>query len=351
MTPTKMRQWIQEERRYLWCVVFLILFHSTFSILNTLSGPLKKETATPVKESVSGEERWLTALKENESLQFLFGMSTLFVLLFLCLGLFLTVLFLIQKAQGKFVVPWRPPDPEILWGLKDVFHVVVLLVLCGYLIEFLQVLFLFFSSETISEGVRMLGTTLLSDLIVLFLIFRLVWVEKKQSLAHLGLSAKAFLKNFFFGLTSYATLMPALLFSLVVSLWLAALFKISPPKQPLYDLFTKEPSRGIFLFGLLLVTFVGPAIEEIFFRGFLYNALKVKWGKGWAVLSSGLLFAVLHANLVGFLPIAFLGCALAYGYELTGSLVTSITIHIVHNSVVMAVFLLTHHFSQLFGGV
>jgi len=351
MSLKKIRRWIQEERPYLWCVIFLILLHSTFSILNAFTGSLKKETPHSEKGSLFEEERWLTALKENESLQFLFGVSTLFVLLLLCLGLLLTVLFLVQKSQGKFVVPWRPPDPEILWGLRDVFHVIVLLVFFSYLIEFFEALFVFFATDGVSESVRMLGTTLVSEAIVLFLIFRLVRVEKKQSLAHLGLSTKAFGKNLFFGLTGYATLLPALLFSLIISLWLAALFKIAPPQQPLYDLFTKESSREIFLFGLLLVTVVGPAIEEIFFRGFLYNALKAKWGKGWAILSSGLLFAVLHANLVGFLPIAFLGCALAYGYELTGSLVTSITIHVVHNSVVMAIFLLTHHLSQLFGAV
>ncbi|MBU1006915.1 MAG: CPBP family intramembrane metalloprotease, partial [Candidatus Omnitrophica bacterium] len=46
-------------------------------------------------------------------------------------------------------------------------------------------------------------------------------------------------------------------------------------------------------------------------------------------------FSLLHANIAGFLPIMALGVLLAYLYEATGSLVASMTVHVIHNSVII----------------
>ncbi len=291
----------------------------------------------------------MAALRDNIWFQLFFGVGTLIALILFILGLFFAAHFLRKRSRGQPIAPWRLPDQRILWTLRDVFHVVVLLVLFSYFVEFLQVFILYFIHGKISENLRILSSTLTTDVMVFYLIFRLVKVEKGQTLSHLGLSTNAFFRNLLFGLRGYLSLLPVLFVLLLLSLWLAEVFKLSPPAQPLYDLFTKESSRHMYIVGLLLVVFLGPVIEELFFRGFLYNALKTKWGKGWAILSSGVLFAALHANLIAFLPISLLGCALAYGYELTGSLVASMTIHILHNFLVMVVFLMTHHFSQLSG--
>ena len=53
------------------------------------------------------------------------------------------------------------------------------------------------------------------------------------------------------------------------------------------------------------------------------------------VLLSGALFIVLHANIAGFLSIMILGVLMAFLYEATGSLVTSVSIHILHNSIIV----------------
>ena len=95
---------------------------------------------------------------------------------------------------------------------------------------------------------------------------------------------------------------------------------------------------------------VGPIVEETFFRGFLYNALKKQWGMRWAMVTSGIFFALLHANWVGFLPIALLGITLAYVYELTGTLVASITLHALHNALVMGLLFAMRDLSQRIAG-
>ncbi len=344
----KVRQWIREEKRYLWILIVLALVYSTFSILNTFSGPIQKEKPPLGSEDGVSEEKWLSAIQKDPSLQLVFGGGLLALTFFFFLGVALSVRFLAQKARGKFAIPWRGPDPEIGWNLRDVFHVVVILLLLSYILEFAVVLFFHLLRIRVPEETRLLWVTCFGDLALCLMI--LCWVARKgDPISHLGLSKKAFPKNIFFGLTSYITLFPSLLVALFISIWLSDLFKIMPPDQPIQNFFMKENSVGMVAFGLTLVLLMGPVVEEIFFRGFFYNALKVKWGKKWAILSSGVLFAVLHANLVGFLPIALLGCLLAYSYELTGSLFTSITIHVLHNSLVMVIFFLTDRFSQLFG--
>jgi len=66
----------------------------------------------------------------------------------------------------------------------------------------------------------------------------------------------------------------------------------------------------------------------------LYGALKKSLGVALAVIISGFLFSFLHINLLGFIPIMALGVFLAYMRERTGSLIPSITVHIVHNSAI-----------------
>ena len=350
MSLTQIRKWIEEERFYLWIIICIVLLNTTFSILETVTAShSKKEVTTEKEDFVIDREKIITLLEQHPWLQLLLGAGTFVAFLLLMLGLVFTAQFLYQGLKGKFVISWRIPDEEVLWSLRDVFHVVVLLILSSYLIEFFQALFFHILRWEVSESLRMLSATFFTDLIVLYLILRVVKIEKKQTLSRLGLSTRAFFRNLLFGLRGYISLLPALLVSIFISLWLSDLFHFPLPAQPLYDLFTKDTPEGFFALGLILVVFLGPVMEEVFFRGFLYNALKVKWGKKWAILSSGLLFAGLHANLFGFLPITLLGCTLAYGYELTGSLVASITIHTLHNFLVMAIFLFTNHFSQLFG--
>jgi membrane protease YdiL (CAAX protease family) len=97
----------------------------------------------------------------------------------------------------------------------------------------------------------------------------------------------------------------------------------------------EEKRSGILLFLTIFVAVFGPIAEEMFFRGFMYSAIKKRLGVLSAALLSAAIFSSLHTNIVGFLPIMTLGVLLAYLYETTGSLVASMTVHIVHNSIMI----------------
>jgi membrane protease YdiL (CAAX protease family) len=100
-------------------------------------------------------------------------------------------------------------------------------------------------------------------------------------------------------------------------------------------LFQKMPN-----FWLKALLFVAGAVaapigEEVFFRGFLYNALKARINVPVAIVLSGLLFALIHFGPLAVVVIFPMGMLLAYVYERTNSLWVTILIHAVNNGLAL----------------
>ena len=93
----------------------------------------------------------------------------------------------------------------------------------------------------------------------------------------------------------------------------------------------------IFVFASLVV--LPPFVEELLVRGFLYTGLKNKLPMIWAVLITGLLFAVAHLQAGSGAPLLWiaaidtfiLSTVLIYLREKTGSLWASIGLHMLKN--------------------
>ena len=85
---------------------------------------------------------------------------------------------------------------------------------------------------------------------------------------------------------------------------------------------------------------VGPAAEELFFRGILYGFLR-RWGVVVAVFLSTLLFVLPHA-IHQRIPItqAVGGIVFAVAYEVEGSLMVPIIIHVLGNMAIFSMSLL-----------
>jgi membrane protease YdiL (CAAX protease family) len=132
------------------------------------------------------------------------------------------------------------------------------------------------------------------------------------------------------------TFLPILAILLILIVGIAKVLNYNPPPEPIYELVFEEKRPILLVMISGLATLLGPAIEEVFFRGFLYGALKKNIGILWAILVSSLFFSLLHTNLIGFMPILSLGIFLAYLREKTGSLVPPITVHIIHNTALIS---------------
>jgi CAAX protease family protein len=88
---------------------------------------------------------------------------------------------------------------------------------------------------------------------------------------------------------------------------------------------------------LLFLTLVvlAPVCEEIFFRGYLYPALRNRMDRQPAMLLNGLLFAAAHFEIIGFLPRFLLGYGLCYIYERQHNLSGPMMGHALYNGLIL----------------
>jgi membrane protease YdiL (CAAX protease family) len=83
--------------------------------------------------------------------------------------------------------------------------------------------------------------------------------------------------------------------------------------------------------GILLIV-VAPLAEEVFFRGFLYQAFRNSFGVLPGALLSALIFGAIHLEFFKLVQLAILGVILALLFEKTRSLWSPITLHAVNNT-------------------
>ena len=85
------------------------------------------------------------------------------------------------------------------------------------------------------------------------------------------------------------------------------------------------------------IVLVAPIVEEILFRGLIYGALEKRLRVSGAIVVSSLLFALVHLQVVYFIPIFCLGLVLGWARSKTNSLGLPILIHVLNNGVALIV--------------
>lgn len=80
-------------------------------------------------------------------------------------------------------------------------------------------------------------------------------------------------------------------------------------------------------FLIVCMGIIAPLAEEIVFRWLIYLRLRDYMRSGEAIVISGLFFGIYHGNLVQGVYASILGCLFAYFLEQTGSLWTSVLLH------------------------
>jgi sodium transport system permease protein len=130
-----------------------------------------------------------------------------------------------------------------------------------------------------------------------------------------------------------------------IELWLLA--KSSVPRM-LEERFgavleSFRQARASIGWGVLAVVIVPAILEEFFFRGLLFNALRRRSGPLVTIGVTGLLFAITHVVLGGalglerFMPSLFLGLILSTVCWASGSLWPSMVLHVCHNTILLIV--------------
>ncbi len=79
---------------------------------------------------------------------------------------------------------------------------------------------------------------------------------------------------------------------------------------------------------VLLMVILGPLGEEILFRGMIYKSLRQRRGILASLILSSIFFALVHGQFIHLFPIFLIAFILAYLYELTGSIIPSLVLHV-----------------------
>ena len=80
---------------------------------------------------------------------------------------------------------------------------------------------------------------------------------------------------------------------------------------------------------------IAPIVEEFVFRFFIYGVLKRYVGCLLGVILSSLLFAAAHAHFPSVVPLFVLGSCFAIAYEWSDSILVSMTMHSLFNSLTL----------------
>ncbi len=112
------------------------------------------------------------------------------------------------------------------------------------------------------------------------------------------------------------------------------LFKIQRSMDPMLQWLQNAPNSFLALAILIMAVTIGPVVEEFFFRGFLYNALKTRLPLWLASVAQAAVFSVLHNyNALNSFAVFLLGIAFALVYEYRKSLLSPILVHIFFNGI------------------
>ncbi len=208
----------------------------------------------------------------------------------------------------------------------------------GVLALFLGTIFVFTSlngssSRVVHIGTRdLIGTALvefgLVGLIAVFLRLRNFHLAQLTGLARLSFR-RAFATAFVLMIVAYPLI--------VLADWLTArvLGSSASARQGIIELFSGSQLLQQRVLIILLAVAVAPLAEEFIFRFFLYGVLRRYAGRAVALVVSALLFAGVHAHLPSFAPLFVLGACFTLAYEWSGSLLVSMSMHAIFNSLTL----------------
>lgn len=112
--------------------------------------------------------------------------------------------------------------------------------------------------------------------------------------------------------------------------------------EPILALFPTEAYDGVKdVIGLggwaiLSAVVAAPILEEVLFRGLIFESCRERFGRGAAVLISALLFGLIHVIPVQVINAFVVGLILGYVYLKTNSLLSVIILHGVNNAIAYA---------------
>jgi membrane protease YdiL (CAAX protease family) len=171
--------------------------------------------------------------------------------------------------------------------------------------------------------------------------FAIYWISRKDNYPNLvGIFRMGWLQVMNDALIRLLRAWPALL---AISFISSQVLSDYPKQESVQKLAETQSLKEVFNIACYALV-VAPVLEEFLFRGILFRAMKRPFGVGPSLVISGILFGLVHQNVLSFVPLTFLGIILALSYERTGDLRTCILIHAAFNAFMVFSILVGHGF-------
>jgi membrane protease YdiL (CAAX protease family) len=135
---------------------------------------------------------------------------------------------------------------------------------------------------------------------------------------------------------------PLIMFAEVIT---QSFFGGGSSRQEIVDLFNTSRTIQQRVMIIVLAVIVAPMAEEFIFRFFIYGVFRRYFGIVIGLLFNAALFAAAHNHLPSALPLFVLGGCFTLAYEWSGSILVSMAMHALFNSVQL-IFLAFPNLSQ-----
>lgn len=244
---------------------------------------------------------------------------------------------ILWRAAGRRARRRTAPPPGGEWGLGEVFKAALLFLSIFLALNALAPLF-----RVLLRGPSDVTLLVLFQLSAELAAAAFIVAPYRAGgrAVRLGLSPRGAPAAISSGVTAYVCFLPVMIALVLLTRLAARRAGVALEPQAPIAFFFADLSRPALAALALFVAVLGPVCEEIFFRGFAYQAVRRRWGRRTAILATALVFSALHANAGAFPPILGLGILLAWVFEDTGSLYAPIALHVCQNGMAVAVGLL-----------
>ena len=149
-------------------------------------------------------------------------------------------------------------------------------------------------------------------------------------------STKGWLRLAGIGVTGWLAVVPAMVIFAVISSYIFSF--LPPPSHPVIDDLIQVKSLPAVVTIFVMTALIAPILEELTFRGTFFPALMAYMKPFTAMCVGGLVFAMIHPQgIILWLSLGSLGAMASYLYYRTGSLIPSITLHIVNNFMILMI--------------
>jgi len=199
------------------------------------------------------------------------------------------------------------------------------------------------SQSPIRLSSRDLAANFLFTLVVVFFVAAFLKVRRLDLNSLGGFSVMSFRRALSMGIVLLFAAYPLI----ALADWIVQrTYGTGSSKQGIVDLFNESRTLEQRVLIIIVAVVIAPIAEEFIFRFFLYGVFKRYFGTSLGVVFNALLFAAVHTHLPSFAPLFVLATCFTLAYEWSGSILVSMTMHSLFNSLTLVVLAFPEIFRQ-----